>query len=82
MRKRGPVSAMWSLGRIGRSIRDFLMWWASPFLLGATSTCPCCGQPSCAGGIASAGLLGAVAAAMLTLPKWIRARLRSRGETA
>jgi hypothetical protein len=54
----------------------FAAWWAGLFgLLGGTMACPCCGQASCPGGPASAGLLGGLFAVILVLPRWIRNRL-------
>ncbi|RPI64453.1 MAG: hypothetical protein EHM48_00810 [Planctomycetaceae bacterium] len=62
--------------RFIHALGRFVMWWVGIFaLLGGGSVCPCCGQPTCAGGAASAGLLGGLIAAILTLPKWIRSRL-------
>lgn len=55
----------------------FLAWWAAFFaFIGPISVCPFCGQPGCGMGTASAGLLGGFTAALITLPKYLRKRLR------
>ena len=73
MTKRGSISMTRALGRLWRPSRGFLLWWASLFLLvGSTSTCPCCVQQGCPGGWASAGLLGGLVAAMISLAGRVR----------
>jgi len=65
-----------------RPLLRFLAWWFSFFaLLGPLSTCPICGQPGCAGGIAGAGILGGVAAAFLWVPRQIIRAFRWRSAT-
>ena len=48
----------------------FFKWWASFFvLLGPLAVCPFCGQPGCGGGALSAGVLGAIVAALTFVPR-------------
>ena len=62
-----------SRGRLLGPILRFLGWWAGIFgFIGPFSVCPFCGQPGCGMGAASAGLLGGLAAALMTLPKYLR----------
>jgi len=71
-----PVS-VWR--RVTRPLGRFLAWWFAMFaLLGPLSTCPICGQPGCAGGAISAGILGGLAAAALWLPRRLIRALRNR----
>ena len=73
----GSRRAFWA-----RPIVRFAAWWAGLFgLLGGTMACPCCGQASCPGGPASAGLLGGLFAVILFLPRWIRGRLNKKKST-
>jgi len=65
---------MVSCGCSGRPnpIVRFLKWWASLFvLLGPLAVCPFCGQAGCGGGALSAGVLGAVVAALTFVPRRI-----------
>jgi hypothetical protein len=56
--------------RLIRPLGQFLAWWFGMFaLLGPLSTCPFCGQPGCGGSVAGAGILGALAAGLLWLPR-------------
>ena len=58
------------LRRVMRPLGRFMLWWFGMFaLLGPLSTCPVCGQPGCGGGMASAGILGGLAAAAPWLPR-------------
>jgi len=60
-----------------RPLLRFLAWWFSFFaLLGPLSTCPICGQPGCAGGIAGAGVLGGIAAVLMWVPQQIARAFR------
>jgi len=62
-----------------KALGKFMIWWFGMFaLLGPLSTCPVCGQPGCAGGMASAGILGGLAAAALRLPRRLVGILRRR----
>lgn len=55
----------------------FCGWWAGMFaFFAAFSVCPFCGQAGCAGGPASAGLLGAVSAFFLSVLRLGRRRPR------
>ena len=50
----------------------FVAWWFSLFaLLGPLSVCPFCGQPGCGVGGASAGLLGGIIAAVISIRRRI-----------
>jgi hypothetical protein len=61
-----------------RPATRFIKWWAGCFLLlGPLAVCPICGQPGCAGGALSAGVLGAIVAALTFVPRRI-ARLYGR----
>ena len=54
-------------------ITRFLGWWASVFaLVGPFSICPFCGQPGCGMGAATAGVLGAFVATLMTIPRYLR----------
>ena len=65
-----------------KPLARFLAWWFSFFaLLGHLSTCPVCGQPGCAGGVAGAGIFGGVAAALLWIPRQIIRSFRARPRT-
>jgi hypothetical protein len=69
----GAAAPLKWMGWLWRSSRRFVGWWASLFLLlGSTTTCPCCGQQGCPGGWASAGVLGAFFAGMISLVRRIR----------
>lgn len=61
-------------------IARFLKWWVSCFvLLGPLAVCPFCGQPACGGGALSAGVLGAIVAALTFLPRRLARLIRGRG---
>jgi hypothetical protein len=68
-------------------ITRFVKWWASLFvLLGPLSVCPFCGQPGCGGGLAGAGVLGALGAALTFVPRrltrwWKRGPVSEGSET-
>ena len=48
----------------------FLKWWTMVFILmGPLAICPFCGQPGCGGGALSAGVLGAIVAALTFVPR-------------
>ena len=48
----------------------FFKWWAGFFvLLGPLAVCPFCGAPGCGGGALSAGVLGAIVAALTFVPR-------------
>lgn len=65
--------------RAAKPLGRFLVWWFGMFaLLGPLSTCPVCGQTGCAGGMASAGILGGLAAAALWLPRRVIETFRRR----
>lgn len=49
----------------------FFGWFAS----GASNTCPCCGQPGCPTAPIAAGVIAAVGAIALFLPRWLWRRL-------
>lgn len=67
------------LRRAMRPLGRFMLWWFSMFaLLGPLSTCPVCGQPGCAGGLAVPAVLGGLAAAALWLPRRIVGIFRRR----
>jgi hypothetical protein len=56
--------------RWGGPVARFLKWWVSCFvLLGPLAVCPFCGQPACGGGAFSAGVLGAIVAALTFVPR-------------
>ena len=62
--------------RLLRAFFRFFAWWGGLFaLLSAGSVCPCCGTPTCPGGAASAGLLSAIVAVLLFVPRWLGRRL-------
>lgn len=62
-----------------RPLGRFVGWWFSFFaLLGPLSTCPVCGQPGCAGGIAGAGILGGIIAGVMWLPRQVVRAFRRR----
>jgi hypothetical protein len=59
------VHLMWR-----RPIARFFKWWISFFVvLGPLAVCPFCGQPGCGGGAFSAGVLGAIVAALTFVPR-------------
>ena len=61
-----------------RIARGFLLKWLAAFgFVAAFSTCPFCGQQGCPGGAASAGILGAVMAA---IPTWLGIRRRGSAQ--
>ena len=63
----GPQAVRWLRGRL-RTVAGFLLkWLAASGFVATFSTCPFCGQQGCPGGAASAGVLGAVMAGVLTL---------------
>ncbi|MCK4659992.1 MAG: hypothetical protein KAV82_10770 [Phycisphaerae bacterium] len=57
----------------------FFKWWAGLFvLLGPLAVCPFCAQPGCGGGALSAGVLGAIVAAITFVPRWIARLFKGR----
>jgi hypothetical protein len=59
-----------SRSRWSSPIMRFFKWWAGLFvLLGPLGVCPFCGQPGCGGGALSAGVLGAIVAALTFVPR-------------
>jgi len=68
------------LGRWGLLGR-FLAWWFGLFaFLSAFSICPICGQPGCAGGPVSAGVLGGLFALITSVLRPFRHRRRATPE--
>ena len=51
-----------------------LLGWGVGFtgLFAATSVCPCCGQVGCAVGIGTMGIMGGLAATVVSLLRWRR----------
>jgi len=48
----------------------FFKWWTMLFIVGGPlAVCPFCGQPGCGGGALSAGVLGAIVAALTFVPR-------------
>ena len=51
-------------------IMRFFKWWTMLFIVGGPlAVCPFCGQPGCGGGALSAGVLGAIVAALTFVPR-------------
>ena len=68
-------------GRWLKPVGRFVAWWVGIFVLlggGGIAVCPCCGQTSCPGATASAGILAAVLAAVPALLGRIVRRLRRK----
>lgn len=57
----------------------FFKWWAGLFvLLGPLAVCPFCGQAGCGGGALSAGVLGAIVAALTFVPRRLARLFKGR----
>ena len=53
-----------------RPIVRLFKWWTMVFILtGPLAVCPFCGAPGCGGGALSAGVLGAIVAALTFVPR-------------
>ena len=62
--------------RLIQPLLRFFGWWGGLFaLLGGGWVCPCCGTPTCPGGAAAAGLLGALVAVLVSVPRQLWQRL-------
>ena len=68
--------------RISFGVLRFFAWWGGmfAFLGGGSGVCPFCGRPGCGAGPAAAGLLGALFAVAVSLPKWFARRKQRKLE--
>jgi len=81
----GTATAFRPRGRWLGPLARFAGWWAGLFgfiAAGGGSVCPCCGSTACPVAPATAGVLSALLAALLLLPRtihraWGRCRRRS-----
>ena len=73
-----PPSVKSYFTRATTGLSAFFAWWVGLFvLLSATgSVCPCCGKPTCPGGVLGSGLLSGLAAGLLYLPRAVVRLLR------